>query len=138
MFLQRPSPNHTETLLDYHSAVFDEWLRSQLRPWASIPVLPYFLAAVTLVDQLNVDPKGFNWRTFSVILSSEMAAGGLIPVAQALTEPIVLFDGTESQVAYPKIVSNFLTDPVRARRFYVGSVTYVNLAKQIMNILRDQ
>ena len=137
MSIQRLSPNGTETLLDHHLAVFDEWLRSQLDPWVSCWALPDFLTAITLVDQLNVDAESFNWRTFSVILQHE-GAESLVPVAQDFTERVTLFNGTESQLAYPKIVSKFLMDPVRAGKFCVSCFEYVELAKQLLNILQDQ
>lgn len=114
MFVQRLSPNGTETLLDHHLAAFDEWLRKRLSRRGLSSDLSHFLTAVTLLDQLNLHPEEFNWQTFSVLLETDPISGCLVSIARSLTEPVKLFDGTASQLAYSQIVSKFLTDQERA------------------------
>jgi hypothetical protein len=132
--------------LDHHLAVIDGWLQAQLLPWvsfslSSFSLLSYFLAAVTLVDQL--DPEEFNWERFSLSVqddgaSDDGASENLIHVGRALTEPVNLFDGTVSQTAYSQTVSKFLTDRVRAGTFWVNSWTYVELAMQLLKTLHNK
>jgi hypothetical protein len=147
MSVQWLGTNGAETLLDHHKGAFDEWLRTQLPPWRSFDFLDlfYFLTAVTLVDQVNVDPDGFNnfnWSAFSAILGDKQASAGLIDIALSLTKPVRLFDGTGSQVAYsqvayPQLVSKFLTDRERAGIFCVQSWMYVELTRQLLKILGE-
>jgi len=138
MSLQRRGIDGTETLLDHHLAAFDEWLRSQLSPWESLSGLSYFLTAFTLIDQVNVDPKGFDWEMFSILLENQWDAETLILVARVLTESAKPLNGTESRITYFRIVSKFLTDPKRAGHFLVNSWTYMKLTKQLLIILRNE
>jgi hypothetical protein len=49
-----------------------------------------------------------------------------------------LFGRTKANVQYSRIVSKFLMDGARARLCRVNSQTYVDLAKYILEILRDK
>ena len=45
----------------HHKGASGEWFRAQLLPWQLFAVeLTYYLTAVTLVDQVNVDSEEFN------------------------------------------------------------------------------
>jgi hypothetical protein len=99
----------------YHSAAADP---SAIR---------YYFAVVTLLDQL--DPKEYNWRRVSVILQ-----GRLLDVPTRLSD---LFGGTKANVEFSRIVSKFLMDRDRAGLHWVNSRTYANLARHILEFLRD-
>ena len=134
--MQQFSPYGTETLLDHHLAAFDEWLREALLlHWGSPSEISLFFTAVTLLDQLNVDPERFNWKLLSLILETEWTTGILASVVLALSKPIKVFDGRESQVAYLQLVSKFLMDRERAGDFCVDSSMYVKLTMQLLDIL---
>ena len=74
-----------------------------------VVLLSYFLAAITLVNQL--DPEELNWEIFScsLMIQDAEASENLIHLGRALTAPVNLFDGTVSRTAYSRIVSKFLT-----------------------------
>ena len=136
MFVQRLSPDGTETLLDRHSTAFDEWLREELLfRWGSFSEMSHFLTTVTLLDQLNVDPAGFDWQVLSVLVENKWITEGLISVAHTLSKPVRLFDGTKSQVAYLRVVSKFLMDRQRAGDFCVDSSAYTKLTMRLLDIL---
>jgi len=85
-----------------------------------------YLQAVTLLDQL--DPKEFNCQQVSVILQDRS------PSAQLH----LLFGGTKSNIEFSQIVSRFLMDRERAGFFWVNSQKYADLARYILELLRDK
>jgi hypothetical protein len=128
--LQRLSPDSTETLLDHHLATFDGWLRAKFMYLSGSSRIHYYLTAVTLLDQL--DPKEYNWQQVSVILQ------GRLPnvFIRKLDD---LFGGTEVNMEFCRIVSNFLMDRERAGFFFwVNSQKYAHLAMYLLEFLRDK
>jgi len=125
--LQRLSPDVTETLLDHHLATFDGWFRAQVMSLSASPRFHYYLTVVTLLDQL--DPKEYTWHWLSVILQ------GRSPSPPDKLR--VLFGGTKSSIEFSRIMSKFLMDRDRAGFFWVNSQTYVDLARYILEFLRD-
>ena len=89
----------------------------------------YYLTAVTLLDQL--DPKECNWHWLSEILQVEFP---IIPSFKFLD----LFGGAESQLEISRIVSTYLMDQKRAQWFWVNSQKYADLARYILEFLRDK
>jgi len=89
---------------------------------------PCFLAVVTLLDQL--DPKEYNWKQLPVILQ------GPFPFIPFILNG--LFDGTDSDVEFSRIVSKFFMDRDRAGTLWVNPHVYVNLATQLLKILHDK
>jgi hypothetical protein len=120
-----------ETLLDRHLATFDRWLQVYfVSLTASSRVHHYYLAVVTLLDQL--DPKEFQWRQVSVILQHQIPT---IPPDKFLE----LFDaGTELNMEFIRMMSNFLMDQDRAGSLWVDSHKYAGLATFTLEILRDK
>ena len=115
-----------ETLLDRHLATLETWLQAYFKS-LSVPSWSYYhLTVVTLLDQL--DPKEFRWRQVEEIL-------------QATNLPVKfsdLFDDTGLNIEFTRIVSEFLMDRDRAGFFWVNSQTYVDLARYILEFLRDK
>jgi hypothetical protein len=89
----------------------------------------HYLAVVTLLDQL--DPKEHDWGRLSGILEGP----GNLSHALHLH---VLFGGTKSSIEYSRIVSKFPMDRTRAGSLWVNSQTYTNLARHILEFLRDK
>jgi hypothetical protein len=90
---------------------------------------PLYLAVVTLFDQL--EPNKHVWEQLVVILNGQPS----IPPRMLL----VLFEsGTKLDIEFSRIVSKFLMDRTRAGSLWVNPQTYVNLATQLLNILRDK
>jgi hypothetical protein len=116
-----------ETLLDRHLETFDEWLQARCISLSATP-LSHYLAVFMLLDQL--DPKEDNWVQLSLILEGRPSF-----VPENLR---VLFDGMKSNIEFSRIVSEFLMDRNRAGSLWVNLQTYVNLATQLLSILRDK
>ena len=133
--LQRLSPDGTETLLDHHLATFDRWLRAQFMYFTASSRIHYYLAVVTLLDQL--DPKEYTsiWETFWVILQNTQ---DVMDDPLFICDPLDLFGKTESQIEFSRIVSKFLMDRERAGVFWVNSQHYADLARYILVFLRDK
>jgi len=93
---------------------------------ASSPILYYF-AVVTLLDQLN--PKEYNWQRVSVLLQG--------PLPNAPSKLPYLFGGMKTNITLSRIVSELFMDPKRAGLFWVNSQTYADLARYILEFLRD-
>jgi hypothetical protein len=93
----------------------------------SAPSRSHYLAAVTLLGQL--DPKEYDWFQLSVILEGDSSLSYAF---------YVLNDGMDSSIEYNRIVSKFLMDPSRAGSLWVNSSTYANLARHILEFLRDK
>ena len=125
--LQRLSPDGTETLVDHHSATFDAWLRELFMSLSPSSLSHYYyLAVVTLLDQLN--PKEYNWECVSVILRSRLPS----------TELLDLFDWIKADVEFSRILSKFLMDRERAGFLWVNPQRYVDLTRKILGFLRDK
>jgi len=116
--------------------VIDTWLRDQLLPWVSSPVLSYFLTGVTFLDELVLEE--FHWDTFSVIVDNEVTARSVEEIADDLGWLVGLFDRREPQSAFPRMFSQFLMDQKRAWSFGVNPQKYTNLAKRLLGILHDK
>ena len=112
----------------------DGWLRGQLLPSESSPLLPYFLTGVTFLDHLVLEE--FTWQTFSRIIQNGETRPQKMVVA--LDWLVDLFDRKGSYSTFPRIFSQFLMDQARAGPLWVNSRRYVNLAKKIVKILRDK
>jgi hypothetical protein len=98
----------------------------------SAPSRSHYLAVVTLLDQL--DPKEYNWRQISLLLKGEPSI-----LAEELLRVLFQVDGTKSNIKFSQIVvSKFLMDRDRAGSLWVNLQTYVNLATQLLNTLRDK
>jgi len=85
----------------------------------------YYLTVITLLDRL--DPKEYHLKRVSVILRGQL--------------PLVLisaFDGTKPSVEFCRIVSKFLVNRERAGFFWVNSQKYADLARYILDFLRDK
>jgi hypothetical protein len=108
-------------------ATFDEWLQAEFM-FLSTPSPSHYLPVVTLLDQL--DPKEYNWKWLFLLLEGQLS----FPTQDLL----VLFEGIQSNIEFPQIVSKFLMDRSRAGSLWVNLQTYVNLATQLLNILRDK
>ena len=118
-----------ETLLDRHLATFDPWLRTRLMPLnATSPLHYYYLAVVTLLDQLNL--KQFDWHQVSVILRDCLSF--------TLDKLLAISDGRGLNVEFSQIVSKFLMDRDRAGSFWLNSHHYADLATYILMILGDK
>ena len=115
-----------ETLLDHHLATFNEWLQAHFMPLLASSRSHYCFAVVTLLDQL--DPKEYNWERFSVIL----------PDSASFFPYKLLFDAKKSDIEFSRIVSNFLMDRDRAGSLWVNCQTYADLARHILEFLRDK
>jgi len=90
----------------------------------------YYLAVVTLLDQL--DPKEYNWHRVSVVLPLEARSPS---VPRRLPD---LFGGTNANIEFSRIMSDFLMDRERARSLWVNSQDYADLARYILDFLRDK
>jgi hypothetical protein len=119
-------------LLDRHLATFDGWLQAQLRSLSASSWPYYYLAIVTLLDQL--DPKEYNWLGLSMILRDLFRVVNLPFIPEKLRD---LFGGTK-YIEFSRIVSKFLMERDRAGFFWVNPQTYVILATQFLKILRDK
>jgi hypothetical protein len=119
-----------ETLLDHHLATFDIWLQAHFMSLIASSRPHYYLTVVTLLDQL--DPKEFNWEQVSVILRHQLS---FIPPDKFFHQ----FDGKTLNLAFTRIVSEFLVDRDRARSLWVDSnKLYADLVTYILGILRDK
>ena len=116
--------------------MIDKWLRGQLLPWVSSPVLSYLLTGVAFLDELVLEE--FNWRTFSMIIQDLDTSRCLQRIGNSLSWLVDLFNKRESENAFPRIFTRFLMDPARLWPFRVNLQIYTNLAKQILKILRDK
>ena len=116
--------------------VIDRWLRRQLLPWVSSPLLPYFLTLVTILDQLVLEE--FNCRTFSMIILIAGTSRSPEEIDDALTWLVNLFDSRKSQNTFPRFFSEFLMDPARARSLWVNHQMYTSLTMQLLKILSDK
>jgi hypothetical protein len=115
-------------LLDRHLAAFDAWLQVEFK-YRSSPRIHYYLAVVTLLDQLN--PKEFNWQRVLVILQHQLP---FFPSDKFLD----LFDEPEANIELSRIVSKFLMDRKRAGSFWVNSEKYADLAMYLLKFLCDK
>ena len=88
----------------------------------------YFLAFVTLLDQL--DPKEYNWKHLPFILQD--------PFLSIPDKLLDLFGGTKEKIEFSRIVSKFLMDRERAGFLWVNSQKYADLARYILEFLRDK
>jgi len=115
-----------ETLLDHHLATFDGWLQAHL---TSLPALSrsHYLAVVTLFDQL--DKKKYHWQWLSAILQD--------PFSFVFDKFLDLIGGTKEKIEFSRIVSKFLMDQARAGLLWVNSQTYADLARYLLEFLRD-
>jgi len=94
----------------------------------------YYLTVITLLDQL--DPKEYNWQMFWVMLLKTCDI--MDPIFKGFHgDPLDLFGVTESQIEFSQIVSKFLMDRERAGFFWVNSRAYTDLARFILEFLRD-
>jgi len=93
----------------------------------------YYLAVVTLLDHL--DPKEYIWEKFWVILHNTQ---DVMDDPLFICDPLDLFGKTESQIEFSRLVSKFLMDRERAGVFWVNSQNYADLAKHILEFLRDK
>ena len=116
-----------KTLLDHHLATFAGWLQTEFMYFSASSPIRYYFAIVTLLDRL--DPKEYNWQRVSVILR-----GRLPIVPRKLPD---LFGGTKANVEFSRIMSKFLMDRERAGLFWVNFQTYADLARYILEVLRD-
>jgi hypothetical protein len=115
-------------LLDYSLALFDGWLKEYLIFLSASPRPHYCLAVVTLLDQL--DPKEYNRERVSVILHDPFL---LVP-----DKLLDLIGGTKANIEFSRMVSKFLMDRERAGFFWVNSQNYADLARFILEFLRDK
>jgi len=115
-----------ETLLDRHLATFDTWLQTWLMSLTGSSQPHYYLAVVTLLDQLDL--KKFTWQQVSVILQHK------------LTGPFMglLFGEPELYIEFTRIVSKFLMDRDRAGSLWLNSHNYADFATYILETLRDK
>jgi hypothetical protein len=92
----------------------------------------HYLVVVTLLDQL--DPKELNWSQLSRLL------GNLLPSLSDGPQFDLhhFFDGTKPNLEFSGIVFKFLMDRDRAGSLWVNPQKYVNLATQLLKILRDK
>ena len=90
-------------------------------------VSPQTFAVVTLLDQL--DPKEYNWQQVSVILPCRPLFCSDFPD---------LFSEIKENIGFWRIVSKFLMDQERAGQFWVNSQRYADLARYILEFLRDK
>jgi hypothetical protein len=120
-----------ETLLDCHLATFDAWLHAHFMPLHATLLSHSYLAAVTLLDQLN--PKHFDWSQVSVILQHQLPS-------TLNNKFFFLLDGmgVKLNIEFTRIVSKFLMDQDRAGSLWVDSHKYADLASYILEILRDK
>jgi len=118
-----------ETLLDHHLATFDRWLCAHFKSLTTSSWLHYYLAVVTLLDQLN--PELFDWHQVSVILQHRLP----FTLCNKLLD---LFAAPELNIEFTRIVSKFLMDRDRAGCLWVNSHNYADLATPILEILRDE
>ena len=91
----------------------------------------YYLAVVTLLDQLNL--KQFDWHQVSVILQHQLPA-------TLLDTLLPLFGGMgfKFNIEFTRIVSKILIDRDRAGSFWLNSHNYADLATYVLEILRDK
>ena len=119
-----------ETLLDRHLATFDRWLQTYLMS-STVSLQPhYYLAVVTLLDQLDL--KIFYWPLASVILQCQLP-GVFMP-----SKLLNLFGRAGLNIEFIQIVSKFLTDRDRAGSLWVDSRRYAGLAMDILCVLCDK
>jgi hypothetical protein len=93
----------------------------------------YYLAVVTLLDHL--DPREYIWETLWVILHN---IHDVMDDPLFICNPLDLFGRTESQMEFSRVVSTFLMDRERAGVFWVNSQNYADLARYILEFLRDK
>jgi len=85
----------------------------------------YYLTVFTLLDQL--DPKEYNWQQVSVILRRQLPS--------VLANPL---DGTKASLEFCRIMSKFLVDQGRAGFFWVNSKKCADLARYLLDFLRNK
>jgi hypothetical protein len=117
-----------ETLLDHHLATFDRWLVEYLIFSSAGPLL---LAVVALLDQLNPEEYSGYWRASQVILGKKL---NIVP------DTLDPLDGRtrKSNIEIIQILSKFLKDKDRARSLWVNSQEYADLARYLLELLRDK
>jgi len=86
----------------------------------------YYLAITTLLDQVN--PKEYNLRLLPVILHD--------PFPSRVEWGIFLM--TEPNIEFSRIMSKFLMDRRRTWSFWVKSQKYADLARYILERMRDK
>jgi len=118
-----------ETLLDRHLATFDIWLRARCLALYVRSRRHYYLAVVTLLDQLR--PKKFHWQQVSVILQDQLPSTFHDKLES-------LFGGREFNIAFIRTASKFFMDRDRAGSLWVNSHKYAGLAMYILAILCDK
>jgi len=118
-----------ETLLDHHLATFDMWLHARLMPLYATSRPHYYLAVVTLLDELN--PDQFHWDQVSVILQHQL-------LATLRDKLCILFGRIYFNIEFIWIVSIFLLDRDRAGSLWLNSHHYADLATYISEILCDK
>jgi hypothetical protein len=129
--IQRLSPDSTKTLLDYHLATFDGWLQTHFMPLSASSQFHYTLPVITLLDQL--DPEEYKWERISVILQH------LFPFVSY--HSLNLLIGEMSTTCFPeffRILSKFLMDRERVGFCWINSHDYADLARYILEFLRDK
>jgi hypothetical protein len=117
-----------ETLLDRHSATFDTWLHTRLMPLNATSRPHYYLAVVTLLDQLN--PKQFDWHHVSMILQHQLS----VTVLDTLL-PLFGGMGFKSNIEFTRIVSKFLMDRDRAGPLWVNSHNHADLGTSVVRLI---
>jgi len=91
----------------------------------------HFLAVIALLDQLDPEEYTCYWETFEVILQE---ASQIIP--GRTYDPL---DGTRKlNIEFIPILSKFLKDRDRAQSLWVNSQKYANLARCLLELLRDK
>jgi hypothetical protein len=96
----------------------------------STPPWPYYPTVITLLDQL--DRKEYNWKHLPEVLQNQYLFG------TGDGKVMDLFGGTKTSIESSRIVSKFLMDRERAKSLWVNSQKYADLARFILEFIRDK